>query len=394
MANNGIARGCGASVLFVSIVALASCDRSNQKLVERADGAADLVPNVAAATPSANDGSDALRPVLPDTDHGFVDARHGSGWGDRCWANIRAAKWGWAKAECDEALKLNPAKPQPRASLLDNEGLIAKAAGQTEEARERFAASLALRDSADVRGALKALDGLAAAPPGLGAGHSSFGQFETVVGAANQCQTAFVHTSGKRTHLFYVPDCIGKTPGSDILGPVARVGELNFPARDAEGNEFHLFEIATARGGNAVAGSDYWVAVIRSNLAWAPLTPVAVGELKAASVESGTLVLSIPPTTTQSGSRAEVTFGAVKNASLPMRASSALSVTKRELVGEFQGGSHADNFHHSVQDVFIDDDGQCAINEIAMQGVTFHVTVEVTKMSDGRTTVKCISARR
>jgi serine/threonine-protein kinase len=115
------------------------------------------VPQAPTAT-AANDGTDANRPLLPNTDMTFVDAR-GWGWGDRCWNNIKAGRWGWAKAECDKGMATNPTSPQPRASLLYNEGLIAKAAGHVEEARLNFTGSLSLRENAEVRAALDALGG-------------------------------------------------------------------------------------------------------------------------------------------------------------------------------------------------------------------------------------------
>jgi hypothetical protein len=122
-------------------------------------GAAERVVPKNAATDAgrvllANDGTDGDHPILPDADVGFVDARRGWGWGDKCWRNIKAKKWGWARAECDEGLRMDPASPQPRASLLYNEGLIAKERGQLEEARADFTESLSLRENAEVRAAL------------------------------------------------------------------------------------------------------------------------------------------------------------------------------------------------------------------------------------------------
>jgi hypothetical protein len=115
-------------------------------------------PRPAPAPPATeNDGTDATKPFLPPSDEGFVDTRGGQGWSDRCWVSIKSKHWGWAKAECDEAMKLNPASPQPRASLLYNEGLIAKSAGDIEEARRDFTASLALREHPAVRAALDGL---------------------------------------------------------------------------------------------------------------------------------------------------------------------------------------------------------------------------------------------
>lgn len=124
-------------------------------------------PTVVSAVPSAalpaleqgpNDGSDSKRPVLAPDDLGFVDSRAGWGWGDRCWKNLQAGKWGWAKAECDEAMKLSPASPNPRASLLYNQGLIAAHAGDVAEARQLYTESLRLRTHKDVQAALAKLD--------------------------------------------------------------------------------------------------------------------------------------------------------------------------------------------------------------------------------------------
>jgi serine/threonine-protein kinase len=110
-----------------------------------------------AAAP-ATDGSDVNRPTLPLEDTNFIDTRGGWGWADKCWVHIKAQKWGWAKAECDTGLQMADASaPQPRASLLYNEGLIAKATGDPRAARDFFAYSLALRENPEVRSALDSL---------------------------------------------------------------------------------------------------------------------------------------------------------------------------------------------------------------------------------------------
>jgi len=122
-------------------------------------GAPSHGPEAPLSDPSntVNDGRDPGRPILPPSDLGFVDTRGGWEWGNRCFRNILANNWGWAKAECDEALKLRPLSPQPRASLLYNEGLIAAEAGQIDAARSYFTESLALREDAAVRNALESL---------------------------------------------------------------------------------------------------------------------------------------------------------------------------------------------------------------------------------------------
>ncbi len=95
--------------------------------------------------------------LAPD-DLGFVDSRGGAGWGDRCFAHIKSGQLGWAEAECDEAMKLNPTSPLLRASLLYNKGLIEQRAGHNDSARGLYQQSLALRPNAAVRASLDSLD--------------------------------------------------------------------------------------------------------------------------------------------------------------------------------------------------------------------------------------------
>jgi hypothetical protein len=99
-----------------------------------------------------NDGSDSRRPILPSEDEGFVDRRHGEAWGIKCFESIRRGKWGWAKAECDRGMRLNPPSPSPLAQLLFNEGLIAEHAGDKEAARRFLTQSLEVRASDDDAG--------------------------------------------------------------------------------------------------------------------------------------------------------------------------------------------------------------------------------------------------
>jgi hypothetical protein len=114
-------------------------------------------PTPKTAPPVANDGSDGANPVLPGTDSEFVDTRAGAGWGDKCWLNIKANKWGWAKAECDRAIAMNPPSHEIRAMLLYNEGLIDRHLGRNDTARAFFVDSIALRPNATVQEALDSL---------------------------------------------------------------------------------------------------------------------------------------------------------------------------------------------------------------------------------------------
>jgi hypothetical protein len=104
-----------------------------------------------------DDGTDPKRASLPEEDWGFFDPHRGEEWGKRCLKHIHLVKWGWAKAECDEAMKLDPASPQPRASILYYQGLIDRRSGDNERARQDLLSSLALEESAEARAVLSLL---------------------------------------------------------------------------------------------------------------------------------------------------------------------------------------------------------------------------------------------
>ncbi len=97
------------------------------------------------AVAAASDGTDPRSPSLAPDDATFIDARKGRGWGDRCVTELRAGRFGWARAACDRGLALPDLDPKVRPQLLYNEGLIAKATGDLAAARTDFAQSLALR---------------------------------------------------------------------------------------------------------------------------------------------------------------------------------------------------------------------------------------------------------
>ncbi len=381
----------------VSILALAGVG-AVYLLRERdheAPPAASRSPSRALVPMAANDGADATRPVLPPVDVGFVDKRGGWGWGDRCWNSIHAKKWGWAKAECDEGMKMNPGSPQPRASLLYNEGLVAQGAGNVEEARSYFTQSLALREHPDVRAALDSLG------PAAPLHRSTYGRVETVVEPAAagssgnaRCHVLFVRGSSARTLLFDVPDCVGDTPGMNMIATVDHLGTLTFPVQLADGDEVHLFAIASARGGNAVPWSDYWVAVVRADTVWATTAPFAMTTLTTARITSRDgLVLEAAPTTTSTGARYSVTYGHVSNSDLAIVPSKVVSTATRELAGTIEPGYRANGFRKSVQGVQIDEDGPCHLEELSQLGGQVRVNVFVTTWSDGRTAVACLSVR-
>ena len=144
---------------FVTLLGILAVAVPSTVKVLSSDSAAASTPtsNVSVIADASNDGTDVTRPVLAPADASFVDKRGGWGWGDRCWLNIKAEKWGWARAECERAMTLNPKSPQPMASLLYNRGLIAIHAGDTQTAKQLLEQSLQLREHPEVRAVYRRL---------------------------------------------------------------------------------------------------------------------------------------------------------------------------------------------------------------------------------------------
>src|SRR5262249_53256366 len=133
------------------------------------------------------------------------------------------------------------------------------------------------------------------------------------------CHVAYEHPSGEKTKLFDVSDCIGDIAGVNMIGQSGLVGDVSFPVRDAKGDEGYLFQIASARGGNAVATHDYFAAVVHGDAVWATTNSFATGELTIATrPPEGGVVVEDPATTTSTGMRAAIAFGGVRITTLPM----------------------------------------------------------------------------
>jgi hypothetical protein len=136
------------------LVAIASCSRESTSTSSASASASSLSsagpPASASSAPApSNDGTSGQSPALAPDDVNFNDTRKGWGWSDRCWTELKAGKFGWARAACDRGLALPQVDPKARAALLYNEGLIAKQNGDAQTARSYFAQSLALRPSSD-----------------------------------------------------------------------------------------------------------------------------------------------------------------------------------------------------------------------------------------------------
>lgn len=115
------------------------------------------LPSPTTSTVTQPSSADDPIELAPD-DRSYSDARGGWGWGERCYKHLLAGRLGWARAACDKAMEMNPAEPQPKASLLYNLGMIEQRKGRNDAAREFFKKSLALRPNKEVQGALDKLD--------------------------------------------------------------------------------------------------------------------------------------------------------------------------------------------------------------------------------------------
>jgi hypothetical protein len=139
--------------------------------VESSSPGASAAASASAPTPSATADASVVAQLAP-ADVTFVDARHGFGWGDRCFAHYRAGELPQARAACDHGLALPDLDPGARPMLLYNEGLVAEKAGDLAAARTDYAQSLAARPAGEegravVEKALVALGGMPPAPPAI-----------------------------------------------------------------------------------------------------------------------------------------------------------------------------------------------------------------------------------
>lgn len=110
-----------------------------------------------ASSAAASASPDAEATELAPQDKDFVDKRGGWEWGNRCYVQLKAGHLGWAKAACNKAMAMDPASPNPRASILYNQGMIEERLGNTVAARKLYEQSLAVRPNAEVQAALKKL---------------------------------------------------------------------------------------------------------------------------------------------------------------------------------------------------------------------------------------------
>lgn len=224
---------------------------------------------------------------------------------------------------------------------------------------------------------------------------SSYGHFDVSIGGNSECVLTYdLQKRGARI-LFSVPRCDGEGPGM-TLNATEKSGLVKFPIVGDNGDEFHLFEIMTSRGGNG-PGNDYWIVVVRASDVWSAELPQ--GQLMVTDLpeQKSPLVLEDPATTTAQGTRCTVLFGKAKTRVLPILPSHTVGTETRTVDGELFGGYHYTNWQPVLStasgELIIDDPGKCSLPELGVEGGKVRMTVAVTTFSDGRTQVRCLSVR-
>jgi hypothetical protein len=199
--------------------------------------------------------------------------------------------------------------------------------------------------------------------------------------------------SGKTLDVFTVQDCADG--GLADLAAVGHVGALEFPLSASDGQEFHLFSIATARGGNAVASNDYWLAALTPEGAWGAF--ITSADPLRAEFKDPVLILEQPSTTTSEGERVSISSRRIEPTPLPRLPSRIVSQRTEIRFGLLSRGYHATNWRPVLSEekrqTIIDHDGPCRLPETGAPETQVEVTVSVAKWSDGRTELTCVAVR-
>jgi hypothetical protein len=227
---------------------------------------------------------------------------------------------------------------------------------------------------------------------------SLFGKFALIY-ADSACAVSFALGSGKPRILFTVPDC-----RADAVAPLKAAesaGGVGLPQTASSGEELHVFSIATARGGNAVEGDDYWVVVVKRKGVWSskvPFQAASIDALTASSTRRAVFTLEQHATTTSEGIRWSVSFNGVNKARIPKIPSTIVSRATRTYTGDLNGGYHVTGFRPSVKVgddfVIIAEDGKCKLPKLGDEAGRVDLDAEVTRFSDGREVVRCLAVRK
>lgn len=209
------------------------------------------------------------------------------------------------------------------------------------------------------------------------------------------CEVFFTRGKEPKTPLFVVPDC---NLGWMTVKGVTALGSLRFPVTIGD-TEFHLFEIPSARGGNAIHTMDYWAAVITSSDIWSQ--ELDIGEPTVARTESSspTLILEEPATAHQPGARLTIRFGKLTKTALPKLAAWVVKREEKTLVGDLSGGYGYTGRRPVLvespgRETIIDEDGSCKLPDLSEDWGRARLRISISTWNDGRKVVRCLSVRR
>lgn len=211
------------------------------------------------------------------------------------------------------------------------------------------------------------------------------------------CTVTFKPTSGTAKEVLSVEDC--SPDGLAGLESVQKAGATQFPAKASNGDEFHLFAIATARGGNACDGYDYYAIVVHEKDAWA--TKEVLGgctELTDVKLETqdkkAALVAKVKPTPDMEGAVYTVTFGKLETKKLPKVVRTVKSTKEVTMVGKLNSGGHFSNYMPFIElpkdrQFIIHQAGKCNLDAVA--DTLVELKASQVLYTDGSSDVTCLS---
>jgi hypothetical protein len=228
---------------------------------------------------------------------------------------------------------------------------------------------------------------------------SKYGSFE-LKNKGDNCEVWFRSTSGAPTKLISASFC-----SEDKMVTVSEVGSLGglvLPIASPSGNEFRLFSIPTARGGNGTVSCDYYGVVVSSTRAWAsPLfeldqcDPAVDGVALVEEKTGAWLSFRDPPGTVRGGAAYELRMGQLKITPIPKKPRRVVSTTSVVRSGGLGGPFHYTNWKYIIRDGatehIIDDPGQCALARVADSSV--EMTGRLRTWDDGASDLTCTSIK-
>ncbi|MGC4120053.1 MAG: hypothetical protein QM765_36835 [Myxococcales bacterium] len=213
----------------------------------------------------------------------------------------------------------------------------------------------------------------------LAKGSSKYGKFELAYSESDDsCQLKFRRPAGPATGLLTVTPCSpGKNEPKAQQVSTSRAGE-----------EFHVFAVATAGGGNACTGSTFYAVVVDAQKAWATEELGFCTELESATLVEGDgkarLSLVTQGDRYKEALRYEVAMGSLTKHQVPRK---VVSSRKAVLKGEF--GSTT-NWYMVVNEQQIEiDAGDCDLRSLAL-GLKVTMWVDQQTWDDGNGATVCL----